>query len=492
MRSFLFSKIAIPLHLAFIFGYLACVQPGPESITSYLPLAFFAAGLFEITLLFPSARKGEDVDDARYRVLRGIFSDPVFFFGVAAFIFIVFQTLNGPRDLIYDRILKCWRYTPGYFRGLPACLDMTLSFQGAFWVLVVAVSMLAVRSGLGKKGRNLLLKLMLGVASALALYGLFTYEPAEAGAPILPLATFATPSEAGAFFLMNACAAFGLLFTEMAMEEPGKNSLRFLLFALVANLMAALYSLSCLVIATLAVALVILTIYTLVFFVKEAAGELRLTTLAVTAILIAVVCFLHFVAYPKNRLHECADRIFNGPWQTEAQKAEAGVMRAAAWRMFNDNTLGGTGTWCYGHENGMSRYLKDDEWQHISDPDSRHYICGNDFAQFLAEYGALGFALMAAPFAMILISSIIRMFLVSRNGTKLRPGRKATTAAEIDRVNIFDILPLNVLALAIAAGSTTAISFFAPVFRCPLNILTWAVLLSLAHAQLAIPKKIQK
>lgn len=492
MRSFLLSKIAIPLHLAFVFAYLACVQPGQDGLTACLPLAFFALGLVEITLLFPSARAGEDVEDARHRTLKAMLRDPVFHFGVAALFFVLLQTLNGPRELIYDRILKCWRYTPGTMRNLPACLDMGLSIHAAFWILVIAPAMLAVRQGLGRKGRQTVLLFILGVAAALGLYGLFTYVPAEAGSPIRNFATFSSPAESGAFFFMVSCASFGLLFKELAAEEQSKKLVRFLLVTLLVNITATLYSLSCLSIVALVIALLVLLVYAIVYFAANAAGELRFTTLAAIILVVAAAAFLHFVAYPKNRIHECTAKIIEGPWQTETQKAESDVLKAAAWRMFENDTLGGTGAWCYGHESGAPRFIRDDEWKHLPDAEPGTFICSNDLARFLAEFGALGFALFMAPFAFIIIAALIRIVLLLRKGTKDRAGRFDTSAADADRINAFDVIPLDVLALFIAVGGVSAISFFASVFRCQLNMLTWAVFLSLAVSQLAKPKSKHK
>lgn len=497
MRFPLLSKIAIPLHLAFIFGYLACVQPGPDRIVSYLPLAFLAAGLLEVTLLFPSARKGEGVDDARGRVLHALLGDPVFHIGVVAFLFIVFQTLNGPRTLVFDKAARQWVCSPGFFRGFPACLDQMLSVQGLFWVLVTSVAVLAVRNGLGRNGRELAVDFVLGVAILAGLHGLYAYSQVpfadSAGNPLPPPASFgafATGAEAGAFFFMTACAAFGALFTEFAAEEPSTFRIRYRFGALLTCVAATLFSLSCLSIVALLVAVVILAVYSAVYIIRESPGELSLSTLATILVLAGVVGFLHYVAYPQNRLHDCQAKIVSGPWLDEAEKAEGETLRACAWRMFKDNAVGGVGTWCYGIDAGLPRYVRDDEWETLRDPDAPHYRCGNDLAQLFAEFGALGTSLLLAPFVLIACAACAKVFLAARHGTSRKAGMRASTAAEIDRIGVFDILPPSVLSLFVAVAGATALSFFVSVFRCQLNILTWAVFLALATAQLPKPRKI--
>lgn len=488
MRFPILSKVAIAVHLAFLFGYSVVVHPGPEDIMAYLPLVFLAAGLFETTLLFPSARTGEDVDDARGRVCHSMLRDPVFQIGAAVFVFILFQTLNGPRVLYWDRPARAWKYTQGIIWNFPACLDQLLSIQGAIAAMTVTSVAVAVRHGMGKNGRNLLVEFMLGISTVLGLYGLFNYASPETIDSARPLAGFATVSEAGAFFFMNACAAFGAFFTEMSEEEPQKYLVRYLLLTLLVNIAATLYTLSSLFIALLAIVFVILAVYTAVFFVKESPGELSLTTLATLIILASAVGFLHFVAYPQNHIHACTERIFKGPWVSAEASAEKDVMEATAWRIFDDNAFGGVGTWCYGiPESGMARYVRDDEWKALSDPEAPHWRCGNDFAQFMAEYGVLGTALIVSPFIFIGVMALMGIDKAWRYGTKRKPGRNATSAAEGDKVGVFDVLPPRTLSLFLPVLAVTAVSFFTSVFRSLPNILTWVVFLAMAQSQIPKP-----
>ena len=499
MRSFLLSKIIVPLHLAIIAAFLAWVQPGPENVASYLPIAFLALGFVAMMLLFPAAREGEGVEDARYRALCSIKRDYFFVFAILAVAFVLIQTLNGPRDLIYVRARRTWEYTSGIFKGFPACLDMLLSTQGLFTILIVAPVVLAIRDCLGKKGRRLSIEFLLGVATLLGLYGLYMYAETPStntvGIRLPPppsFATFATRTEAGAYFLMNACAAFGYLFMAMADDDgegEGKWHIRFLFLSFLVSLVSTLFSLSCLSISVLAVALVILAAYTIVYVVKASLGELSIVTLAAIVIIGAVAGFLHFIAYPENRLHDCTDKIFKGPWQTEEEVAERTAMTDAAWQMFKDNSIGGVGTSCYGLEKGFPKYMRKENWSAVKDPDSRHWRCGNDFAQCLAERGVVGTILFLAPFVVLLVTSIVRIINLVRYGTKYKQGFKSTSASEADRIGLYDIITPDALALFFAAGCATGLSFFVPVFGSQLNILTWAVLLAVASMSLPKPNK---
>ena len=502
MRSFLLSKIIVPLHLALVAGFLAWVQPGPENVAAFLPLVFLSLGFVAVMLLFPSARKGEDVFDARARSVESLKHDFFFVFGILALAFAVVQTLNGPRQLVYVRSLRAWEYTSGIIRSFPACLDMLLSSQTFFMIVAVDLAVLAVRNSMGKRGRRLAVEFVLAVSTVLGLCGLVQYARTPAldaiGVKLPPpetFATFASKTEAGAFFLMCSCAAFGLLFMEMVKDDAenddnrGKFAIRFLFVAFVVNVVSALFTLSCLSIAGMCIALLIVAIYTFVFVIVASPGELGLSTVAAIVILGAVAGFLHFVAYPENRLHDCTEKIFEGPWTTQEEKAERTALTEAAWRMFGDNAAGGVGASCYGLESGYPKYLENKDWSALRDPDARHWRCGNDFAQFLAEYGVAGTFLLLAPFVVLALSVVLRIWMLARYGTKYKQGIKSTTATEADRIGVFEIMPPDALALFVGAATATVISFFVPVFGSQLNIYTWAVFFVVASASLPKPRR---
>ena len=272
-------------------------------------------------------------------------------------------------------------------------------------------------------------------------------------------------------------------------EGEGKWHIRFLFLSFLVSLVSTLFSLSCLSISVLAVALVILAAYTIVYVVKASLGELSIVTLAAIVIIGAVAGFLHFIAYPENRLHDCTEKIFNGPWQTKEEVAERTAMTDAAWQMFKDNSIGGVGTSCYGLEKGFPKYMRKENWSAVKDPDSRHWRCGNDFAQGLAERGSVGTILFLAPFVVMLVTSIVRIITLVRYGTKYKQGFKSTSASEADRIGLYDIMTPDALGLFFAAGCATGLSFFVPVFGSQLNILTWAVFLAVASMSLPKPNK---
>ena len=488
MRSFLLSKVAIPLHLAFIACYLACVQIRPDGILEYLPLAWFAAGLIEITLLFPSAKSGEEVYDARRRVFTSVRKDPVLILGIVGFLFILFQTLNGPRTISYNSFTSAWEFAEARIRDFPACIDQLLSVQGLFWNILTISAMLAIRNGIGKKGRLLVLKFLVAVSAGLSIYGLATYAPMSPEAGPQPFATFPDPVTAGVYFFIHFCLSCSLFATEMgeaAEKHSGKWIPRLLLLAAVLNFVGTLYSLSCICIAAAVAALLILFVYSAVYLHRriEPAKKVRMT--AVGFILLAVMAYMHFIAYPANRIHERTDKITSGQWVTEEQTAEKQTLTAVAARMFRKNMVHGVGTWGYAIPECFGMYIEDSEWDNLPASEDAPLTCHNDSLQFLAEYGIVGFAILVSPFLLLIFTSLYRL------GYEFRPKSKkmedSTTSSEHETRPFTDRITPNVLALIFAVTVPLVISFKFSIFRYPLIMLTWTVCLSVLSTLLPKP-----
>ena len=471
MRSFLLSNVAIPLHLAFIACYLACVRLGVDSVLEYLPLAWFAAGLVEITLLFPTARKGEEVYDARHRVWISILKDPVFHAGVIGFLFLLLQTLNGPRVLVFSRQTGTWEYTAARIRDFPSCVKQLASVQALFWNILVIPAILVVRNGLGKKGRLLLLKYLVIVSALVALYGLIVYNPKATGPR--PFANFPNPITAGVYFFMHFCVACALYTNEVGMEIRDRFQCHALFASCLLTLAGALYSLSCLSIAITAGALLVLGIYGMIYLAGRLSTAEKMRMTATGLILIGLVAFLHLVGYPQNRIHGCTDKIVSGEWTTPAEQADREVRIAVAERIFRANIIHGVGTWGYADANCFGKFAKDNEWGNLQDSEKTPELCGNDPLQYLAEYGVLGFLIVAAPFLILLFDSLARLAMEFR--PKGRKSADSSSSSEHEARPFTDRITPLALALLLSVGTAFAVSFFFSVFRQPLILLSWSI-----------------
>ena len=476
MRSFLLSKVAIPLHLAFIACYLACVRFGPETLTAYLPLAWFAAGLIEVTLLFPSARKGEEVYDARRRVRTSLLRDPILSAGIVGFLFILLQTLNGPRVLSFNPVSGVWEFSHARIDGFPACITQAGSVQGLFWHILVIPAMLVVGNGMGKKGRTLLLKYLVSISALLALFGLIMHASWTGTAGSQTFATLPNPATAGIYFFMHFCVAAALYTQEVGSEIRDRIQCHALFAATVLNLAGVLFSLSCIGIALSAGALVLLFVYGTVYLANRIATADKMRMMAAGLILAGLLAFLHFVAYPQNPIHDCIATITSGHWGTLEAKTEHAVLTSVAKRMFKANAVHGVGTWGYAQPSCFGKFMEDDEWEALSNQEATPATCDNDCLQFLAEYGCVGFAVLALPFVLLFARALGRLAVEFR--PKLRKPKDSDSSTENEARPFTERLSPLAFALLLAVVAPFVLSFRFSVLRYPLVLFTWTIFLS--------------
>lgn len=484
MRSFLFSKVAVPFHLAFLFAYLLCVQFSAKDIGPYLPLAFLAFGLIEVSLLFPSAFRGEQVGDARFRVKASLKRDPVFLFCVAGFLFMVFQTLNGPRSLVYNALAGAWEFSPARIRDFPAGLNQILSVQGAFWVLLVGATVAAIRS-MGKKARAHLLRYVAYVAGAAALYGLVRRAVPDLPPAGAEFAAFPSRETAGAFFLGAFCLSAGIYIADLGDPESSKWDLRLLLASTLLTFFATVFSLSILAACTLVAAALLLLVYGTVYGHTRVKGATRLRLFIGSVILAGLCAFLHIVAYPQNPVHSMIDKVVSLEWRTEAEKAERETLESVAWRMFKANKAGGVGTWGYSLPTNFGLYVSRKEWKTLTNRDGRYSSCGKDGPMIFAEYGVVGAFLVLMPFVLLVLFSLRRLLIALF--PKMTKPEDSTTSTENERTPFQEVVPPVAFASAIAAAGIWFLSFNSAVFRHPAVLVLWTTALVVLHSSLPKP-----
>ena len=483
MRTFTLSKIAVPLHLAFIVAYLAAVRIAPGEVMAYLPVVWMVLGLLVVAVLFPAAHRGEDVEGARKRSFLSFRKDYASFFGFCGLCFVLFQTLNGPRTLQLNTKTLLWEFSQARVRDFPSCFDQLLSLDGAFGVLLVISAILVIRNSLGRNGRNYLLRAIVAISAVLSLYGLvalalFPAEDLPAG-----FATITSPVAAGFYFMMVFSVTCGLLTMELGEKHPSRKKTRFLFFSAILIFFGAVFSLSALALGLVCLVLIANLVYGLLFLRERALAEKKMRFFAIGIVLVAIVAFLHFIAYSSNPIHERLSKIFRGPWMTEAEKAETSTLRTVAWRTFADNPFAGVGTWGYSDPDSFARYVKSqDEWQTLSDQGKRYYHCGDDPLQCLAEYGLLGGLFLAIPF-LGLIGGILRRGLYAAN--KSNPiSRKADDDEEEDFFDRFSPLAFSLFLAVVVAGG---FSFYFSIFRQPLVLVVWTIFLTCLYCFLPKP-----
>ena len=191
---------------------------------------------------------------------------------------------------------------------------------------------------------------------------------------------------------------------------------------------------------------------------------------------LAVLAFLHFIAYPGNVLHTRIQSLVSGQALHSGWRGERQALCGAAWRIFKDYPAYGTGTWGFRHEAG--RFLDDEDWDRIVSGTQNPITCHCDPLQFLCELGLVGTGLMLLVLVMLLVPvcrKLYRLLAATPAQSKL-----------ISESRLRRISPAAAGCLAALLGAALA-GFYGMPFRDPLNLLVWCMLLAVMPGLLPIP-----
>lgn len=479
---FVLSKSAVLIHLALLVLFLASGACRPSALKSYLPLLWLALSTLEMVLLFPPARKDETVENSRKRAARRVFGDPVFHAGAAGIVFIICQTLNGPRQLGYDGAAMAWRVGLPPLAALPSCFNRSEAFQAFFWWVPAWTAILAIRHGLTRRGKLRLLNVLVAVSAFLALFSLVQYGR---GQPyrLWGVATtadhygvFAYRGFAGTYFGMMFLVSVGLLVAGVAANAAPRTR-RLLFGTTFLNLIAAGFTLDYGALLLLGGGGLASLVYAYVFLRGGVAWSQRLRQTAVLLVTLSGLAFLHFIAYPENALHARIQALVSGQALQSGWRGERQVLCGAAWRIFKAYPAYGTGTWGFRREAG--RFLQDADWDRIVSGTQSPITCHCDPLQFLCELGLVGTGL-------VLLVLILLLVPVCRSLFRLLAATPAQSKT-INESRILRVSPVAVGCLAALSGAA-AIGFFNMPFRDPLNLLVWCMLLAVVPGLLPLPR----
>ena len=182
----LIAKYGLAAHLAilavaplFLFPFCGTGTVAWALIWLTLPTALW-------TVLEPSLRGGEHLHDARRRVVKAVFRDPLFWASLVLVVFTGFRALNCGISLSYNAEASVWLVSTPVFPILPGVVGSAgdLSFAVA---LACVVLLQACRHSLGRSARMaflLLASFLSGLAALIALVAL--HEGAAGALALLP------------------------------------------------------------------------------------------------------------------------------------------------------------------------------------------------------------------------------------------------------------------------------------------------------------------
>lgn len=349
---------------------------------------------------------------AERRVLGGLVRDPFFWTALAFFVYLLVPLFNVSLCPICD-----WRQIDAgvnpfpRFRFLPFCSHAGEHAGVLWWFGPALLTALGVRHGLLRAGRRALVELLVWNATALALLGFVQLATGAAfpfwtkpERPMPFFSVFGYVNTAGAFFAFAYALSLGLWFdcmgrVENAQQDLPQASPRHLHVRTHYPLLAVSLNL-CAVLATLCRAAIVLSaMLTGIFFVylvlRAFSGAdwrraLRFRSAVAAALLMFGLFGAIFVYAPPEVGREIrslsplalADRV-SGKGQYHTRVASA-VMR--------DFPFFGVGGWGYRHFGPVYMTEKERRGMQRSGGANVH----NDYLQFLAEHGLVGFGLLVA------------------------------------------------------------------------------------------------
>ncbi|MBQ0033631.1 MAG: O-antigen ligase family protein [bacterium] len=351
------------------------------------------ACLMAATFLWPQRLPGESFAEARVRVRRSLWSDPLTWIALGLVVLLLIPLAN---------VGLCWQCDAAQIAAgadpappvawLPSCLNRREHLPVPVWFLLALSVMLAVRHGLMFEGRHRFLDLLVWNSVALAVLG-FLQRAAHAPGPLglsiggaLPtwkfFSAFGYANFAAAYFTAMLCVALALWAGDVAEGRRFGIPVRaFVLYC------AALGTLSRTAIVFAPLAAAAGAVFACVVLVRRIragmrGGHWRFLVVAGAVAACAAAFELDGVRGEVAALEPSA--------VSQRMVDRAQYRRRAAIGLWKDNKLFGCGGLGYMHLCTTKMTAEELKSQEMEGGAFVH----NDYLQFLCEHGAVGFGLM--------------------------------------------------------------------------------------------------
>lgn len=417
--SFIRNNIAVLAIFALTAAY-AWVFGGTRGEMLPLFVPWLWAILVDVMLCFPQRRAGENSYTARERVWEDLGKDPLTWVTIGFLALLIIPFVNTGLCPICDHklIAQGLSQKPS-LPFLPYCVNRAQHFGVLLWFGPSLTAMLAVKHALNKGGKIKLIQLIVWNGVALAVLG-YVQRLAEASGPLWIdmgadpdsfFSTFGYPNMAGDMFVTLFCMAMALWRNQVqacnkelasaGVRRIAKHKLFWMkhhdLIPAVLFFFSSVSTLSRASIILVTMAAAVLCLHAGVCFLHKMKKSERVRASAIIVLSLVLVVFVAIVCMPDNVQSEIntlsTDEILTrvtgkGQYHTRV-----------ATEVWKDNLLFGCGGWGYKHFCLPKMTLK--EYQHIQMVGGINVH--NDYLQFLAEHGLVGFGCLVAIFVMLLV-----------------------------------------------------------------------------------------
>ena len=379
--------------------------------------------LVEVIFCFPQRHRYESIYDARERVWKTLKRDPAVWvsLGLLALLLVPFLN-NGLCPLCDDKAIGQGLDPEPPVPIIPFCVNRLDHLNVVFWFALALPAMVAVRDGLTRRGKRLVLELIVWNGVAVAALG-FVQGAMDAPGPFwssLPngrqasdfFATFGYPNMGGDYFTTLFGIAVALWRDRVAQARREKEAeeakgdqtnrqrmfwhLHYFLIPAALFFFAALNTLSRAAIILVTSTAVVYFIHTLVSFVHGMRRARRVMIGVWSVLAFSVVVFFAMMFMPEKLQRE-VDTI--GPTAVLDRVTGRGYYHnRVATEVWRDNKLFGCGGWGYIHL--CIPKMTKEELKQIQMVGGINVH--NDYLQFLAEHGLVGFGAMVAIVVILL------------------------------------------------------------------------------------------
>ena len=450
-----------------------------EFINPVMPWIF--AMLVEVMIFFPQRHAGETTYEARERVWRQLKADPLVWVTLVFFALLAIPFINKGLCPICDyAAIQFGNADPAPpIPFLPFCVNRAHHYSVVLWFVPALTTMIAVKHSLLKRGKRMFLEMVVWNGFALAILG-FVQQVTGAKDPLWHdfgpnpvyfFSTFGYPNMAGDYFTTMFGLAVGLWRWKLEVAradekaDDGDSHKRsssqgfwrknIMLVPAVFLYFAALTTLS-------RAAILLSTALATVFFCHSfvclvarlpKAKRVKASAVSVFAMVAVALCAVAFMPDDFQRevgtidATEVLDRVTGrGYYHTRV-----------ATEVWKDNILFGCGGWGYKHF--CVPKMTDAEIKHIQAVGGVNVH--NDYLQFLAEHGVVGFACLVV-IVLMLVWPLGRIWKALADSIRFVPPEK-----QPPRPRALFILPAPVFCILATAVATFIHSFGDCAMRSP-------------------------
>lgn len=390
-------------------------------LTAVIPWLF--AIMLEIMLVFPQRHMNETIYDARDRVWRRMKRDPLVWTAFALMVLLLIPFFNKALCPVCDfpAIMDGKSQEPAV-PFLPYCVNRLHHFNVVIWFIPALTAMIAVKHSMVKRGKRFLLSLLVWNGAVLAVLG-FVQQAAGAPGPLWSeesgvkevgtfFSTFGYPNMAGDYFTSLFGISIALWRWQLEVvrrENPSDHSgvdrshrgkfwrKNFYLIPATLFFFAAFSTLSR---AAIMLASVLTVVYFLHSFVSLLARVPKAVKVKAGAVSLVVITLISLFAYmfASDGVRSEVETL-DATTVLDRVTGRGQYHARVATEIWKDNFFFGCGGWGYKHfciPNMTEAELK--QIQTVGGINVH-----NDYLQFLAEHGTVGFGLMVAVVVMLLV-----------------------------------------------------------------------------------------